>query len=142
MKKTYTKNTYSLLFIAERLEAEKWKNDISMYYPSGVFGDVIQPFIQNRVVVTGTKIATFTCSSTQPPDFFDWSMWPVGSNHIIQGGGMFQEPRNFDWRIDGQESSLIVKNPSVSTAGVYTCEENDRHSAQLIVISKFLNSCE
>ena len=69
-------------------------------------------------------------------------MWPVGGDNIIQGGGMLHEPPNFDWRIDGQESSLIVRNPSVSTAGVYTCEENDMHSAQLIVIGKFFHSCE
>ena len=45
---------------------------------------------------------------------------------------------------DNKEAHIIVRIASVglSTAGVYTCDENGKQSAQFIVISKYFHSCE
>lgn len=116
---------------------------IIIRYLSAVYGNVIDPLIQNQVVVAGTKNAAFTCSSDEVVEIFLWVMWKVGGDDIpLVSGGEIIQPANFNWFISGKESHLIVKVADLSTAGVYSCKEQSTHFAQLVVIGKYFHCYE
>ena len=52
-------------------------------------------------------------------------------------------PDDFEASVEpnNKEAHIIVRIASVSTAGVYTCDESGKQAAQFIVISKYFQSC-
>src|SRR6218665_2449727 len=109
-----------------------------MYYLSGTFGTLLEPYPANHAVLVGTANVPITCHSSLGSDYIFFYYLRVGDTRTLGAKTETTDKVNFAVSYNANKSlTLTIRIAHVLMAGSYHCDEAARMRSQVIILSKF-----